>query len=591
MDSESQFAPEATGQRSEKESARLGSAARFWQLLLILIVAPLLLVTVYSKVVYSGLISTDALDFAQVGRNISAGHGMTTYVLRPLALTHGADVLRQPDVTHGPLFPFLLALAFGAVGARDAVASYVSCLFYLLTVPLLFALGQRVFNRTVGLIAAAAFACSGLTLQYAVSGLHISLYTFLVTALFLALYNLGAGRAGQAESADAPLSTKLLVLVGVLTGLLYLTDPLFIWIVPVILGSVLWLCGPKRRGAAFKFLAPCVLVMAPWMARNWSVTGNPIFGLRGTELWMFTDHYFPGRMGYSLYPDDFYRGSYMWPGVVKKVLANLNGVVHTMPQISDGWILAFLMPCLLYGYSSRAATMLRQTTVFTAIALLVGMVLFHIEMTLFTCLVPTMLIFAIAYLRHLTWQAKITPLATWTIAALLGITVIYPAVSQIFLEEKMVGLTEASAAKALGSKLAPQEAVLTDHAEAVAWYADRPAIQIPATDTRITDVRAQFPDTHWVLLTPLARTQSPQWQNLYDQCTYWNNDYVQALMRNGAPPTRMPFTRSPGVSLYKALAGFTWVAPSPNTASSTVIGTFADTKLSMGAEPGRHPAP
>ena len=588
MVSESPSTPKMQAHEAERASDR--AAPRRWQLLLILVVAPALLLAIYCKFVYTGLVNPFALDFAQLGRNISAGHGMTTYVLRPLALTHGTNLLRQPDVTHGPLFPFLLALAFGVKHPTDAVASGVSALFYLLTIPLLYALGLRVFNRKVGLLTAAAFACSGLSLQYAVSGLQISLYTFLVTALFLALYNLGAGKAGQMESLDAPLSTKLLVLIGVLTGLLYLADPLFIWVVPVILGSVLGICGPRRRAAALKFLAPCLLVKAPWMVRNLVVTGNPVFGLRGAELWMFTEHHYPGRMGYSLFAKDFSGDSSLFPAVFKKVLTNFNAVIHTMPQISDGWILAFLMPCLLYGYNSRSAVLLRRTTVFTALALLAGMVLFDVEMTLFTCLVPTMLIFAIAYLMHLTQQAKITPAATWMIAGLLGITVIYPAISQMFLEEKLHGIAEATAAKGMGKLAAPHEAVLTDYPEMVAWYADRPAIQVPVTDTRITDVRSLFPDTRWVLLTPLARAQSSQWQLLYDQCARWNIAYINALnARTEAPaPLRITTSSDP---LFNALTGFTSVAPIPGSLSSSIIGTFTETKLSMGANPGQRPAP
>ena len=569
------------------------SAPRIWQLLLLLIVAPVLLLAIYSKFVYVGLVNPYALDFAQLGRNISAGHGMTTYILHPLALTHGTNLLRQPDVIHGPLFPFLLALGFGAAGARDAVASGVSSLFYLLTIPLLYALGLRVFNRKVGLLAAMAFAGSGLSLQYAVSGLNISLYTFLITALFLALYNLGAGKAETPESADAPLSTALLVTVGVFTGLLYLVDPLFIWVVPVILGSVLWICGPKRRAVALKFMAPCVLVMAPWMVRNLLVTGNPIFGLRGAELWMFTEHHYPGRMGYSLYSEDFSRGfadMQLNLAVLRKIMANLNAVIHTMPQISDGWILAFLMPCLLYGYSSRSASILRQTTVFTALALLAGMLLFQVDMTLFTGLVPTMLIFAIAYLMHLVRQAKITPVGTWMIAGLLGVTVIYPAIGQMFLEEKMHRIAEIPDAKGLSNLASAQEAVLTDYPELIAWYADRPAIQMPVAENRITDIRNQFPGTRWVFLTPLTRIQSSQWRLLYDQCAQWNNQYVQALLTHSETPTprQVPVSKDP---LFKALEGFTTVAPIPGSLSSTVIGTFTATKLSVGANSGQQPTP
>ncbi|MCW3098152.1 MAG: 4-amino-4-deoxy-L-arabinose transferase-like glycosyltransferase of family [Chthonomonadaceae bacterium] len=590
MVSESQSEQSIRVNEVEKGSVPSPPASRNWLLTFTLILGPLLLLALYSKIVYAGLISSDALDFAQIGRNISAGHGMVTYVLRPLALTHGSNVLRQPDVTHGPLFPFLLAFAFGAVGARDAVASGVSGLFYLLTVPLLYALGQRVFNRTVGMIAAAAFAFSGLTLQYAVSGLPITLYTFLITALFLALYNLASGKTGQAVSSEAPLPTMLLLLIGVLTGLLYLTDAVFIWVVPVIIVSVVAICGPKRRMSVIKFLVPLGVLMLPWMARNFILTGNPVFGMRGVELWMGTDHHFPGNMAYSLYSEEFPRGAYMLSAVFKKILSGMNSVVRTLPMISDAWILAFLMPCLLFGYTSRAATLLRRTVIFSAIALLVGMLLFRVEMTLFTCLVPAMLVFSVAYLTHLFRQAQLSPSSTWLVSGLLGITIFYPVISQMFLEEKMYGIPEASAAKALGKMMQPQEAILSDRPEVAAWYADHPAIQIPAIDDRVADIRSQFPTTRWLFLTPSARSQSAPWQALYEKCARWNAVYAEAQRTNMDVPAviQIPATNQP---LFKDLSGFTSVAPEQDSSPSAVIAVLPDPKVSLHSEAGLTPTP
>src|SRR5687768_7910475 len=96
---------------------------RFWALTLTMVIGPIALLFLYYRLMFPGLINPDAMDYAQLGRNISAGRGFTTYVLRPLALTQGDDALHQPDVTHGPLFPFALAVAFGAFGARDSIAA------------------------------------------------------------------------------------------------------------------------------------------------------------------------------------------------------------------------------------------------------------------------------------------------------------------------------------------------------------------------------------------------------------------------------------------------------------------------------------
>ena len=589
MVSEIQPLLDSSMQSAEGSTGSPRFALRNWSLLLGLVVLPLMLLTLYHIIMFPGLTNTDALDFAQLGRNVSAGRGMVTYVLHPLALTHGTNALRQPDVTHGPFFPFLLGLAFSTAGARDAVASGVSSLFYLLTVPLLYALGLRVFNHAVGLIAATAFACSGLILEYAISGLPITLCIFLVTALFLVLYRIGARKA-QAAQPDAPLRTKMILLAGALTGALYLTDPLFFWIIPIALGSVIWSGGSRWRKAVMLFLLPLCALALPWMARNLIVTGNPVFGMRGLELWMNTPKHFPGRTAYSLYSDEFPRGVYLLPAVGKKILMSLDTILRAMPQISDTWILAFLLPCLMFGYTSPAATMLRRVMMFSALAIMFGMLLFEIEMPLFCCLVPTMLVFSIAYLAHIVKQAKLSHLSLSIVSTLIGITIFYPVLNQMILAEKPRAAVETPAAKALGKMAQPGQLVLTDSPEEVAWYADRPAVQIPAVDVKVADIRSQFPEMRWLFLTPQARQQSADWRYLYDRCLSWNTKYLRAQMTNSEVPVSMQITGD-SKPLYKALAGFTSVGPLRGATPTTVIAVLPDAKLSMSSKHNRDPVP
>ena len=179
---------------------------------LALLIGPPLLLVLYFKMMFPGLINPDALDFAQIGRNLSEGRGFVTEILRPLAILrppglvpeHGFDPLHQPDVTHGPLFPFVLALFFGALGAKDSVAAGVSGLFYVLTIPILYWLGIRVFNRAVALLTVVIFTFNALELQYAASGMHITLYIFLMTCLMLVMYNLAASRRAAASARGQP---------------------------------------------------------------------------------------------------------------------------------------------------------------------------------------------------------------------------------------------------------------------------------------------------------------------------------------------------------------------------------------------------
>src|SRR5690242_19980825 len=88
---------------------------RTWVMAIAMLAGPPLLFLFYAKVMFPGLTVPEALDFAQLGRNLSEGRGFVTFFVRPLAL-HGTNPMLQQDTIHGPLYPFLLALAFAIGG-------------------------------------------------------------------------------------------------------------------------------------------------------------------------------------------------------------------------------------------------------------------------------------------------------------------------------------------------------------------------------------------------------------------------------------------------------------------------------------------
>jgi hypothetical protein len=218
------------------------------RILLGLVLGSILLDFLYCRHMVSGLINPDAMDFAQCARNLLQGHGFTTQILSPLALTHSSKVLQQPEMIHGVFYPFLLALGFGIFGAKDAVVIALSGLFYVLTVPVIYFLGRRLFNVRVGWIAALIFLTNGTILDYAASGTHITLFLFLATCLFNTLHvmaNTASTKDGQKEVASRLGPTYLLA--GILTGLLYLTDPLFLWLMPVLIVAVVRIVSASSR--------------------------------------------------------------------------------------------------------------------------------------------------------------------------------------------------------------------------------------------------------------------------------------------------------------------------------------------------------
>lgn len=554
METQTRAATEGPARTRRPASAE--ARIRTWVLGTLAIIGPPLLLAVYYKQLFSGLVNPEAMDFAQLGRNLSAGHGFSTYFLRPLALDHGGDVLRQPELIHGPLFPLLLAIAFAIGGARDSIAAAVSGLFYLATIPVVYRLGRRMFGHRVGLLTTLIFTVNALTLEYATSGMHITLAVFLTTWLLLALYD-GAAKAGANEA----FPKDRIVLAGILTGLLYLTDPLLLWLAPVV-GIAVASFHPNRRTQALLWFAiPLLIVCGPWMVRTARLTGNPFFGLRGMELWMNTKNSYPGLSAYRMFPADLLPKPGLLQDVLRKIYVQIGPILDGWPQISANWVLAFFLPSVLFRFSDRNATHLRRVILWMFLALMVGMLLFQVQMPLFVCIVPAVLAYAVAYLLFLVQQAQLTRQGTVVLCCVLGAALLYPVTSALTVQSPPAQPPAKETAQNLPRVSAPGDVVLTDQPWTVSWYADRPAVLLPEKVERIGDVRRMFPSTRWLLVTQSVSAASPEWQAVYGLLLRWSVAWSAAKASDGRvkPPDAFVIQGNQA-PILTALSGF---APYP----------------------------
>jgi 4-amino-4-deoxy-L-arabinose transferase-like glycosyltransferase len=557
------------------------SEVRFRTLVLGLaaVTVPPLVLYLYYKLMFAGLSHYQAMDFAQLARNLSTGKGFTTYLLRPLALTHGDNPLAQPELTHGPLYPLLLALAFGLLGAKDWVVAAVSGFFYLLTIPVLYRLGNRVFGRSVALVTVLIFTFNALVLQYAVSGLHLTLYIFIATSLLLAVHGLACAARDRAV---AP--RRLLLRIGVLAALLYLTEPVFFWVLPVILVTVMWLSPAHRARAAGWFALPLCVLVLPWMCRNALLAGNPVFGLRGMELWMYTRLY-PGETAYQLTPGELVPGIGTFKAVAQKILLGTGRVIQAFPQVTASWVLAFFLPGLLFQFADPAANTLRRVTMFSFLAILMGTLLFGLEMPLFVALIPVMLVYSVAFLIHLAREARLGKGSMVLVTGLMAVAVLYPLFSETTLTQRPEPINAVATARALAAGSRAEEVVLSDQPWFVAWYAERPSLWLPATERQLKASRERFAGARWLFLTDSVRQYSPEWQIVYDTLQGWGSAYNQARLTSGKLPERI---RLEGKQrpLYEALQGFAAVAPTEERLPSAVVAEAPRKDAQVSLRPG-----
>ncbi len=554
-------------------AARAGGTPRQWLPVLGLLIGAFVLFVAYYKVRFAGLMNGDAFDFAQLGRNLSNGKGFVTYILRPLAIAHGADPTKQFDLTHGPLYPFVLAIAYGVAGARDNVTAYISGLFYVLTVPIVYLVGLRSFGQRVGLIAACAFALSATMLDFSISGLPHSFYMFLVACLALAIHGAASQAEGIRTRPGSQIKRSPLCVVGLLTAALYLANPIFAWCLPVVGVAVVSLFPARARAsAAFAFCLPLLLVL-PWMWRNYSLTSNPVFGLRGSELWMATTHY-PGYVAYRYLPEDAATGTDLVLGVSRKLAKQFLEGFQILPGAAFSLLMVFLIPSLLFRFSDPVANAVRRVIVGMFLAIFFGVVVFVMELQIIAVVIPVMLVFSAAFLLYLWDQAQLRGSTAMLAVGLLALPVLCPLASNLLMEHAPSIPVDKPAAMALG--LVAKHAhgnivVLSDQPWIVAWYSGAPAVWLPQDPAKVSRIRTMFPGMHWVFLTQQVRQYEPEYQRAYGLLARWNALYEQSIETGQAAPPNVQLGDSSNT--LPALVGFQPVPPPSKDAAITVLAT------------------
>jgi 4-amino-4-deoxy-L-arabinose transferase-like glycosyltransferase len=208
----------------------------------------------------------DGLEFHILANQLAGGDG---YV-QPLIVSPG----HVPTADKPPLYPMMLALP-SLVGWKSLVAHrVVSCLMGAALVAGVGLLGRRVGGERVGLLAAALAAAYPLLVVLDGSLRSESLYAPLIAFTLLAAYRL-VDRPGFGRAA----------VLGALVGLAALTRS-----EALVLGGLLLVLVALRlpRPAGLKYTATmsvvAVLVLVPWVARNWHEFGQPVLSTNSGSL-------------------------------------------------------------------------------------------------------------------------------------------------------------------------------------------------------------------------------------------------------------------------------------------------------------------
>ncbi len=352
---------------------------------------------------FRGFAAPEAMDQAQVGSELAAGHGWSTRLLRPLAIwqvdKNSGPIQRGifPDTFNAPLPPLLDAVAIKLAGNHMEFkrAEYIapaerfivalSMLCFLGAVVVQYFLIRRVFDVRLAFWSTLLTLACDLCWRFTLSGLPQMFMLLLFNAALYTLVRaieaqLAVDRSGELLNAETGETAPVrrpetvfgwLMATGACFGLLALTHALTIWL---FVGALVF--------AAFYFRqrAVCVLALlfmfslfyAPWLIRNYEVCGNA-FGVAGYSVYDGVGGSTATRMrspngamtdGIELY---FFRTK-----IADGIVNQIGSLLH---NLGDNILALGFFVCLLHVFRRREVNALRWAVLLMWLAAVFGMAL------------------------------------------------------------------------------------------------------------------------------------------------------------------------------------------------------------------------
>lgn len=505
----------------QESAAKIALAGRRfdWQRLVkaaCVVVAILACVALFYKRSYIGITSRDSVDIAQIAANISEGHGFTTRFVRPFNTLYFRDASGYyPELNHGPMFPYFVALLFTLRTVSEQVIVWASLVFFLLTSVATYALGRLLFDWRVGLLATGVFSLSLGALNAAISGEEWTMCAFLFTLLLCAMASHHAGaenRGGRHGIACAALSAVLL-------AALYMTHAILVFLI-IPTAVYFGVTGNRRRLYLAVFLAVWAAAVTPWAVRNALATGIPVLGASGWDLIANTSAY-PGHTLYRtvelanrsimriiLFPTE------QFSAFVDKLARGASAFAQDTMSVIGYFAMAFAVVGMLYRFRSRSANALRGYLYGALPLMIVCFALFNVDRVAVILIAPLAAVLSSAYLLLLLDAKKLHPFfANLLVGGVLALTAFPALVSAAWpggrsLPTATQELNVLLATQAFNQNVATTPAY-TDVPWAVAWRTKGIGVWLPVSDQDCQILTGMSLPLNMILLTPECETYEP----------------------------------------------------------------------------------
>ena len=455
---------------------------------------------------FRGFYHAEAMDQAQLSRQIANGRGFTTKFIRPLALWQlekhtGAKVnlakQEMPDTFNQPL-PALLnvipirlsgnAMTFGAfvyVPAEERWLATFAMLLFLGAVVVQFFLVRRLFDQRLAFLVAGLMVICDLFWQFSLSGLPQMLMLLIFSG---ALYTVA--RAIEDNQAGA-LAVRWFAAAGGLFGLLALCHGLAFW---PFLGLLIFAGIYFRpRGLSVSvMLVAFLVVVTPWLIRNYNVSGH-IFGT--AYYWIYDGVKGTASVIFRAAPPELNEVTPLWwrPKLQASLLAQAGSLFGLL---GSSVVAPLYFVALLHPFKRRETAHLRWAVLAMWMLTMFGMALFAVQPgsstvepvasnQLHVLFTPIMIAFGLAFILMQASRLNFSTVPLLHAAFLTGLFILsgLPLLLSL-LPSSVPPLRYPPYFPPLAAQLkvwvAEGEILVSDQPWAVAWYADRKALWLPA---------------------------------------------------------------------------------------------------------------
>jgi hypothetical protein len=373
----------------------VGAGSRYLRFIM-LGLAVVILVLLYDLRAYRNLATQEAMDAAQLARNISEGHGYTTLFIRPLSLylVQSHNVARyagapastnvdfaqiktaHPDLANPPVYPVVLAglmkvlpFKYGVELKRpfwsdnsrfwryqpDFLIAVFNEILLLALVVLTFLLARRLFDANVAWLSALLTIGCELLWRFSVSGLSTMLLMVIFGGLTWCVL-----RIEEQVREPQPRPNTLLwlaVAAGALAGVGALTRYAFGWVMMPVAVFFILFGGQRRKLPVLASLGAFAIILAPWVVRNFVVSGTP-FGTAGFAVVEGTFLFPRFQLERSVHPD--FAHALLLTLYSHKLLVNARDILtNGLPRLGGSWASLLFLAGLLLSFRRIAVQRLR----------------------------------------------------------------------------------------------------------------------------------------------------------------------------------------------------------------------------------------